>query len=245
MSGQKSWGIGAMKGIIQEFQSWQTRYNITLDLFPDICPCCHISVTPIFITGFVYEDPSSLETVRAQGVFRCPNHRCGNYFIGNYFKYGQRRPQTFETPFELSSLEPKYPNKLTFPDEISEISPSYCSIFSQAHIAEDIKLPDIAGPGYGKALEFLVKDYLIKRFPAEPDSISKACLGKLIKEKIDDANIRECAMRAAWLRNDETHYLRKWEGKDLDDLKILITLTQNWIQNNILKDRYLEEMQED
>jgi hypothetical protein len=27
----------------------------------------------------------------------------------------------------------------------------------------------------------------------------------------------------------ETHYERRWEGKELADLKTLITLTMNWI----------------
>ncbi len=42
--------------------------------------------------------------------------------------------------------------------------------------------------------------------------------------------LREIAKRAAWLGNDETHYVRKWEGKDLEDLKRLISLTIHWIE---------------
>jgi hypothetical protein len=38
------------------------------------------------------------------------------------------------------------------------------------------------------------------------------------------------ASRAAWLGNDETHYLRTWEDKDLTDLKKLIELTVQWIE---------------
>ena len=45
-----------------------------------------------------------------------------------------------------------------------------------------------------------------------------------------------------WLGNDETHYVRKWEEKDIRDLKILIRLTESWIQNSILTDKYLREM---
>ena len=234
-----------MEGIKQQFDGWEKSLNLTLDVLPDECPCCHSGIKAHLVAGFVHDDPGSWGVVWAQAVFRCPRYQCGNYFIGNYKKAGSRRPEPFDRPFELLSLEPKYPEKLDFPAVIQETSPAYCFIISQADIAETMDLLAVAGPGYGKALEFLVKDYLIKMKPTEENTIKKTRLGKLIKEKIDDAGIKECAKRATWLRNDETHYLRKWEGKDLDDLKTLIKLTQNWIENSLLKDKYLEEMHED
>jgi hypothetical protein len=42
------------------------------------------------------------------------------------------------------------------------------------------------------------------------------------------------AERATWLGNDETHYIRKWEDKDLQDMKRLITLTTYWIMSDQL-----------
>lgn len=38
------------------------------------------------------------------------------------------------------------------------------------------------------------------------------------------------ASRAAWLGNDETHYVRKWEQADLESLKKFIQLTMHWIE---------------
>jgi hypothetical protein len=55
--------------------------------------------------------------------------------------------------------------------------------------------------------------------------------------------VKACAKRAAWLGNDETHYVRKWTDKDVRDLKILITLTINWINNVLLTRKYTAEMQ--
>jgi hypothetical protein len=52
------------------------------------------------------------------------------------------------------------------------------------------------------------------------------------------------AARAAWLGNDETHYGRKWEGKDLTDLKKLISLTLNWIQAEELTQDVIADMPE-
>ena len=37
--------------------------------------------------------------------------------------------------------------------------------------------------------------------------------------------VASLAERDVWLGNDETHYVRKWEGKDVQDLKLLIKLT--------------------
>ena len=56
--------------------------------------------------------------------------------------------------------------------------------------------------------------------------------------------IKDCAKRAAWLGNDETHYIRKWETQDLEDLKDLIELTVNWIRDEYLTKRIKEEMPE-
>ncbi len=49
---------------------------------------------------------------------------------------------------------------------------------------------------------------------------------------------------AFWLGNDETHYLRKWEQHDVDDLVTLIKLTTNWIEIEHLSKSYVEEMPE-
>ncbi len=39
---------------------------------------------------------------------------------------------------------------------------------------------------------------------------------------------------ATWLGNDETHYVRKWENKELSDLKKLVELTVYWVASDIL-----------
>jgi hypothetical protein len=46
--------------------------------------------------------------------------------------------------------------------------------------------------------------------------------------------LKTTASRATWLGNDETHYVRKWEDKDLNDLKKLIDLTVHWVSAEIL-----------
>jgi hypothetical protein len=48
--------------------------------------------------------------------------------------------------------------------------------------------------------------------------------------------------RAAWLGNDETHYVRKWEDKDLNDQKSLIEVTVHWIEMEAITNKILSEM---
>ncbi|MEK0405122.1 hypothetical protein WNX62_16005, partial [Lactiplantibacillus plantarum] len=52
-----------------------------------------------------------------------------------------------------------------FPQQISDISPRFVSVYTQSFKAERIGLAELAGMGYRKALEMLVKDYAIHKFP--------------------------------------------------------------------------------
>ena len=47
-------------------------------------------------------------------------------------------------------------------------------------------------------------------------------LSNCIKEYVDDPRIKSLAEKAVWLGNDETHYIRKHEDKDITDMKRFI-----------------------
>jgi hypothetical protein len=129
-----------------------------------------------------------------------------------------------------------------FEDEIVETSPSFVEIHSQAQESEGLGLNTLVGIGFRKALEFLIKDYLISKRPNEKEAISRANLSQCINKYVPDPNIKMCAERATWLGNDETHYVRTWPDNDLKDLKRLIKLTQYWISSEFLTLRYGSEM---
>jgi hypothetical protein len=129
-----------------------------------------------------------------------------------------------------------------FEDGIAEISPAFVEIHSQAQESEGLGLTTLVGIGYRKAVEFLIKDYLIKKLPDRADAISKATLAQCINNFVSDPRVRTCAERATWLGNDETHYVRIWLDRDLQDLKILIKLTQYWISSEVLTSRYGSSM---
>ncbi|MDM5198975.1 hypothetical protein QUF79_13185 [Fictibacillus enclensis] len=67
-------------------------------------------------------------------------------------------------------------------------------------------------------------------------------LQQCIQKFITEPSIKLMAERATWLGNDETHYVRKWDDKDLKDLKNLIELTVYFISMSLKALRYQEEM---
>ncbi|MGO9404241.1 MAG: hypothetical protein ACLPVW_12315 [Terriglobales bacterium] len=129
-------------------------------------------------------------------------------------------------------------------DVIKRVSPDFVAIFEQAEGAEQRGLKLVCGPGYRKALEFLIKDYVIKTDPDQAEQIKKQTLAKCIADHVSSDRIKQIAARAVWLGNDETHYLRKWDGKDLVDLKGLVALTVHWIEMEELTKAVLADMPE-
>lgn len=92
-----------------------------------------------------------------------------------------------------------------------------------------LELNQISGMGFRKVLEFLVKDFLIMEQPLNKDSILSSSLGNCINEYIDSPQLKTVAQRASWLGNNQVHCLRKYNDKDVDDLKRLINLSVHWI----------------
>lgn len=196
---------------------------------PSECPFCHKSITPNFIFG--YKNDRIIEVFMS-----CPNHSCNKSFISYYQYNGEWIFNDKTTNGELLGRN--------FSSTINEISPAFTNIFNQAYSAEQLDLKEICGVGYRKALEFLIKDFAIKSNPEHKEKIEKNLLGKCIEDYIDDIRIKNVAKRASWLGNDETHYIRKWEGKNLEDLKKLIDLTLHWIEIVLLTNSISDDMPE-
>lgn len=209
------------------------RSNFQINTYPDECPICHIALRPRFICA-IYHGANPPDC-QLELIFQCPRIECGHLFISAYLLIG-----------EISTFlhsEPIYPEPHPFPDEIKKISPTFVEVYNQAIAAESHNLTELTGIGLRKALEFLIKDYAISQNPdEEEEKIKNTWLGECIKKFIDDPKIKVCAERAVWLANDETHYLRKWEDKDITDLKVLVKLTVNWIESCLLTEQYEDDM---
>lgn len=177
---------------------------------------------------------------RGQAIFRCTHQKCQELFIANYCF--RNRHDGGRPAYELQSLAPINFQASTFPDTVAGMSPNFVEICNQAVAAEAANLDQIVGIGLRKALEFLIKDYAASEHPSKVDEIRTTQLGPCINNFVTDSNVKECAKRAAWLGNDETHYVRKWETKDVNDLKLLVRLTVNWIDSVLLTRKYIGDM---
>lgn len=194
--------------------------------YPTKCPICHHYGDIAFVNSFQTKEG-------VQIIYQCPYQECRSYFIGFYGA---------PTNKSLLKLLPTKPDITQFPDAITEISPMFISIFTEAETARQLGLDQIAGAGLRKAFEFLIKDYAKVLAPDKSPKIEAAYSGNVVKEYIDDKRIQAVAERTLWLGNDETHYLRKWEKHDLNDLLNLIKITVSWIDIERTSQKYMDEM---
>jgi hypothetical protein len=208
--------------------------SANVDKEPDICPICHYGIRPIGMGIGQFVGRSELEL-----VFQCPCRDCQRLFIGRY-----HLDSMSSRLFQLYRCVPRELSHVQFSETIQAVSREFCEIYDQASQAERYGLVLVAGPGYRKALEFLIKDYLCRLHPKEKAKVEKMQLGACVSTYVNDARLKASASRAAWLGNDETHYLRKWEGKDLTDLKKLIEATTHWVEMEELTKTAVDEMPE-
>lgn len=203
---------------------------------PQECPLCHFSVKPqsLFWAQVPQDGPKSHHV---EEVYQCPRSECGGLFIARYVWSA-----ALVGKLRLSEVVPATPLEPRIPEEVKNVSSLFFEIYSQSMAAESHHLDQIAGVGYRKALEYLVKDYCVTFNQGKEEEIKAAQLGPCIENYVDSEQVKACAKRAAWLGNDETHYVRRWPEKDINDLKVLIRLTINWIHNDILTRGYTDDM---
>lgn len=94
----------------------------------------------------------------------------------------------------------------------------------------------VAGMGYRKAIEFLIKDYLLYLCPADKEKIEKMSLSNCISNKLENEKLKVVASRATWIANDFVHYTRKYTDKDIGDIKRFIDACVYWIMTELITD---------
>lgn len=126
---------------------------------------------------------------------------------------------------------PEPPINGRFGTHIHTLSPNFVRIYQQAAKAEFMGLEEIAGPGYRKALEFLVKDYLISielGDQAKKNEIAGRGLHRCITD-LNNPKLQAGANAAKLTGNDQSHYVNI-QGNDLEDLKRFIAITIHWLE---------------
>lgn len=196
---------------------------VNLD-YPENCPHCGKTVSPEKIHVSNSEDGYSCGDARFVATFRCPRSACKKFFAIEYSFSG--RADTCQ----IVDYAYRPPIKVNLPENIEKVSPLFVEIYSQASIAEQERLDQIAGVGYRKAAEFLIKDYVIAKNPNSEATIKQIMLGKVISDYLTDfPKIQALARSVAWIGNDETHYVRRHDDKDVQDLKRFILATAQFI----------------
>lgn len=204
-------------------------YHFTSWEHPKVCPLCHHHISVDGITGIFNNN-----TNQAEILFQCNNHSCKRLFIGTYDNV---------RPAQLINVTPQKMKPVELNDKIQKLSSSFYKIYAQALEAEALGLDEITGVGLRKALEFLIKDYCVYKNPTKEEDIKKTLLMQTINTYMSEASkLRSVATKAVWLGNDETHYVRKWEDKDISHLKMLIDLTLHWIESELLTDEFEHSM---
>lgn len=183
------------------------------------CPACGIGTNDNVVDCF-YSSQDNLSAVLLYTVRRCSI--CGELTFNRY--HLQKHLLTRNPPYHLDYCTDQFPrpnDSVSFSEEIRDISSDFVKIYSEALQAENSGLGEICGMGYRKALEFLVKDFLIHKNPDYAEQITKEKLMDSVR-RIEDNKVKILVERSLWLANDECHYNRKQENYDLDDLKSFI-----------------------
>ena len=195
------------------------------------CPICNSSIAPVEKSKFFNSDSKMYFF-----MFECP--ACNKGFITHYNYTNERiiKNDISYNMLKLVNSYPKVPELHQFDENIKKLSSNFCEIFNQAYVAEQMNLNEIAGIGYRKALEFLIKDYCIDKNKEQEEKIKKEPLSQVITNYILSDKIKNLAKASIWIGNDETHYVRKYEDKDIKDLKRFISATVAYITYELIAD---------
>ncbi|MGM0173681.1 DUF4145 domain-containing protein [Enterococcus sp. DIV0800] len=164
---------------------------------------------------------------------RCTFEGCQNYYSLSYL-YSEDKWNLVEYTYSP-------PITVELPENIEKVSENFVEIYSQATIAEFSKLDQIAGVGYRKSLEFLIKDYAIKYYPEEENEIKKMLLYPCIKKYLSEfKRLQALATAATWIGNDETHYERRHTNHDVQSMKKFIRSASQYIAAEYDADEAIE-----
>lgn len=209
---------------------------------PNICPHCHVAIEPSLI--FKYYDK---EAQKLFSMWKCSFNKCYRVFIVSHYE-----DDWFD--FHLERNLNGMPKGPYWPEPIinlkdgktigteSEKSSKFITTYLQSLEAETNGLDEVAGMGYRKAIEYLVKDWAIQTNPEKKDKILEEWLSSIIKNYFT-GELKEILERATWLGNDQTHYNKLFEEYNVLHLKELIDLIMVELDREFKKRHYIENIE--
>lgn len=182
--------------------------------FASSCPCCGIALrpTPLYAVCIDHDDEE-------ENLIYLLNHceNCNECFISVHpYDHDNDYSYSFQSSALVKSTD------CSFSPAITKLSSNFVEIYKQSYRAEMLGLDKICGMGYRKAIEFLIKDYIIYKDPLAKDSVVKLQLMPCINNHIKDKRLIALASASAWLGNDETHYQKRHPEYNLDNLRTFI-----------------------
>jgi hypothetical protein len=211
---------------------------------PNICPHCHIVNTPQPQWQIDTKDTDNTSTLIT--VWACSNERCGKIFIASYKVDGQSTefdrflnglPKGPEWPKPISDLKSGNPKMNEEPEQTR-----FIKAYLQSLVAENSGLDELAGMGFRKSIEYLVKDWAIQTKPEDKEKIENSWLGAVIKGYYT-GDLKDILERATWLGNDQAHYNRIFDEYDIDVLKELIALIMVELDRQFKMKHYIDNIQ--
>ena len=141
------------------------------------CPICKSKISPVPLYSIAYDKESRTYASLLNYCNGCHSTFISNYEVGSSISSPHRIAAT-----SYIGSEPNHYVKQEFDEKITTVSPQFEKIYNQALAAESSGLDEIAGLGYRKSLEFLIKDFAIHIYPDEADAIKNKPLSQCIKK---------------------------------------------------------------
>lgn len=211
---------------------------------PNVCPHCHITIKAKFISHLLSRDTDEQECYIT--MWECTNSSCLKVFVVLY-KLGNSE---FEFSRYLNGLPkgPNWPKPITeltsgdIDEEGKPIQSKFIKTYLQSLVAENSGLDELAGMGYRKSIEYLVKDWAIQSKPEDIEIIKSKWLGQNITDYFA-GDLKDILERATWLGNDQSHYNKLFDDYNLEDLKELIGLIMVELDRQFKMAHYIQNIQ--
>nr|WP_054756719.1 hypothetical protein [Liquorilactobacillus satsumensis] len=152
--------------------------NVYIDI-DEYCPHCKQSMSPKIIfaitSGVVFQNKKNSIAL----FLKCSRKDCGKFYCLEF-------PCIADRFLDLREIQPSIPYtysphlKNDLPKNLNNTFPGFKKIYDQSLQAESMGLDEIAGVGYRKAIEFLLKEFVISKNPEKRSEIEVSFLEMLL-----------------------------------------------------------------
>ena len=203
---------------------------------PKECPYCHVHISPSVYALSKEHTVDSRNTVVS--IWECSNQECNKPFAVEHFIL---HDGVFLGRYLSGTIKvPKWPEFISnLPNALNKLEPTrFIDIYRQSIIAEQNSLNELAGIGYRKAFEILIKDWVLQSNPEQIEKLKDMSIANVINTHFNDEFKKLCE-RLIWLGNDHAHYSCKFDEYGLGDIKDLIKIIVSELDLRVKKNKFL------